>query len=54
MPMHSGVSVILQIAVIAIGAIVTAFTIVMSIYWCIRPGETDPNHPKRSILRNDR
>lgn len=40
--------------VIVIGTIVTAATIVASIYWLIRPGETDPLHPKRLIMRNDR
>lgn len=40
--------------VIIVGGIVTAWTVVMSVYWCIRPGETDLNHPKRTILRGDR
>lgn len=52
--MHAGVSTGLGLVVVVVGAIATAFTIVASIYWCIRPGETDPNHPKRSILRSDR
>jgi hypothetical protein len=41
-------------AVIACGAIATTFTILISIYWVIRPGESDPNHPKNLILRDDR
>jgi hypothetical protein len=41
-------------AVIACGAIATTFTILISIYWVIRPGESDPSHPKNLILRDDR
>ncbi len=37
-----------------VGAIVTVWTIVISIYWMIRPGENDPHHPKNAILRSDR
>jgi hypothetical protein len=40
--------------VIACGAIATAFTILISIYWVIRPGERDPAHPKNLVLRDDR
>jgi nitrogen fixation-related uncharacterized protein len=40
--------------VIVVGAIVTGFTIVMSVYWAIKPGEKDPEHPKYTILRDDR
>ncbi|MGB6985880.1 MAG: hypothetical protein WBD74_07935 [Candidatus Aquilonibacter sp.] len=40
--------------VVWVGAIVTAGVIVAATYWTIRPGETDPNHPKRMIFRNDR
>lgn len=42
------------LVVIVAGTIATLWTIVMSIYWCVRPGETAPDHPKRSILRSDR
>jgi hypothetical protein len=40
--------------VVIIGAILSGVVIVLAIYWTIRPGETDPNHPKRMIFRNDR
>jgi hypothetical protein len=40
--------------VIGAGTIATIFTIVSAVYWAIRPGETDPRHPKRIILRDDR
>lgn len=40
--------------VIAVGTVVTIWTIAISLYWMIRPGETDPDHPKRMILRSDR
>lgn len=40
------------IVIAGIAATLYAFT--ASIYWLIRPGETDPAHPKRMILRNDR
>jgi hypothetical protein len=40
--------------VVIVGAIVTTGVIAASVYWLIRPGETDPDHPKRLILRNDR
>ncbi len=40
--------------VIAGGAIATVFTIAAAAYWIARPGETEPDHPKRTILRDDR
>jgi hypothetical protein len=40
--------------VIVVGAIVTSGVIFAAVYWTVRPGETDPNHPKRMIFRNDR
>lgn len=40
--------------VIAIGTIATIGTIIAALYWTIRPGERDPFHPKRMILRDDR
>ena len=40
--------------VVAAGAIATIGTIVAALYWTIRPGESDPRHPKRMILRDDR
>ncbi len=41
-------------AIVVIGTAATLYTIVASVYWLIRPGETEPDHPKRLILRNDR
>lgn len=40
--------------IVAIGAAATLWTIGAAIYWMIWPGETQPDHPKRIILRNDR
>lgn len=39
---------------IAAGCATTIWTIAIALYWTIRPGETDPEHPKRTILRSDR
>ncbi len=41
-------------AIVAIGTAATLWSIAASIYWTVRPGETDPAHPKRLILRSDR
>lgn len=40
--------------VIALGALATAWTIGAAIYWTVRPGERDPQHPKHRILKDDR
>jgi predicted signal transduction protein with EAL and GGDEF domain len=40
--------------VVGLGAVATLGTIVAAFYWTIRPGERDPLHPKRMILRDDR
>jgi hypothetical protein len=40
--------------IVIAGTVGTIYTIVASIYWLLRPGETAPNHPKRMILRSDR
>jgi len=40
--------------IVIIGTIATIYTIVAVIYWIIRPGETDPSHPKRIIMKDDR
>lgn len=40
--------------VVVIGAITTIATIVASVYWTVRPGENDPQHPKRLVLKDDR
>lgn len=41
-------------AIVIIGTLATIWTICAAIYWTVRPGETDPGHPKRIILRHDR
>ena len=41
-------------AVIVAGSIATIWAITIALYWTIRPGETDADHPKRMILRSDR
>ncbi|HEY1883210.1 MAG TPA: hypothetical protein VGG51_09265 [Candidatus Cybelea sp.] len=41
-------------AIIAIGAAFTAWTFVAAIYWIARPGETNPDHPKNLILKDER
>lgn len=40
--------------IVALGAAATLWSIAASIYWIVRPGETQPDHPKRMILRGDR
>lgn len=40
--------------IVAIGTLATLWTIGAALYWTIRPGETEPDHPKRMILRSDR
>ena len=40
--------------VIAVGTVVTLWTILAAIRWVVRPGEADLHHPKRIILRDDR
>jgi hypothetical protein len=40
--------------IVAVGTFSTLYTIVAAVYWLIRPGETELDHPKRMILRNDR
>lgn len=40
--------------VIAVGTVATIWTIAASVYWIVRPGEHQLDHPKRSILRVDR
>jgi hypothetical protein len=44
----------LGVLVVALGAIATAATFVLAFRMTVRPGEDDPEHPKRSILREDR
>lgn len=40
--------------VVAVGSLATIWTVAIALYWTIRPGETDPDHPKRMILQSDR
>jgi hypothetical protein len=44
----------LGIAVVVLGTIGTIFTFVLAFRMTLWPGETDPDHPKRTILREDR
>ncbi|GAC1582178.1 MAG: hypothetical protein NVS3B7_17490 [Candidatus Elarobacter sp.] len=44
----------LGIAVVAVGAIATAAAFVLAFRWSLWPGETDPAHPKNTIMREDR
>jgi hypothetical protein len=41
-------------AIIATGAVFTAWTIAAAIYWIVRPGEASPDHPKNLILKDER
>jgi hypothetical protein len=54
MNMQSGHDGILGWLAVAIGTAATLWTIAAAIYWILRPGELDPQHPKRIVLRNDR
>jgi hypothetical protein len=40
--------------VVAGGLVATVWIIAIAFYWTIRPGEANPEHPKRMILRSDR
>lgn len=40
--------------VVSVGVVATAVTIVMAVFWIVRPGERDPLHPKNVVLREDR
>lgn len=40
--------------IVAIGAVLTVWTIAASIYWIVKPGELEPGHAKNLILRKDR
>ncbi|HLI95130.1 MAG TPA: hypothetical protein VKT72_03465 [Candidatus Baltobacteraceae bacterium] len=40
--------------IVIVGTAATLWTICAAIYWILRPGETEPDHPKRIILRDDR
>lgn len=40
--------------IVIAGTLATLWSIAAAIYWTVNPGETDPAHPKYSILRSDR
>ena len=40
--------------IVIAGVAATLWTIAAATYWTIFPGETEPDHPKRIILRDDR
>ena len=40
--------------IVVAGAAVTLWCIAAALYWIVHPGETDPAHPKRLILKDDR
>lgn len=40
--------------IVIAGTLATLWSIAAAIYWTVNPGETDPSHPKYSILRSDR
>ena len=54
MAMHPVHNDVLGWLVVVIGTIATLWTIGAALYWTFRPGEYEPNHPKRMILKDDR
>jgi len=42
------------IAVVVLGALLTAAAFVLAFRWTLWPGEREADHPKRVILREDR
>jgi hypothetical protein len=40
--------------IVAGGAVVTLWAIGFAVWATLRPGEEDPRHPKRLILKDDR
>lgn len=40
--------------IVAVGTAATLWSIGAAIYFTVWPGETNPDHPKLLILRNDR
>ncbi len=42
------------LAIVIAGVVATAWSFGAALLWTIRPGETEPDHPKRMILRSDR
>lgn len=51
----SGLSLLLlNIVILVIPVLVTLGSIVACVYWLVRPGERNPDHPKYLILNPDR
>lgn len=46
--------VLLNIVILVIPALVTAGSIIACVWWLVRPGERNPDHPKYRILAADR
>ena len=44
----------LGVAVVVLGAVATVVAFVLAVRMTVWPGESDPEHPKRAILREDR
>jgi len=51
---HPAVHDVFGTVVVVVGAIATLLTIAAATYWTVYPGETDPGHPKRLVLKDDR
>lgn len=44
----------LGLAIIVVGTLVTLWVIAFAVRASVRPGETDPDHPKYLIFKDDR
>lgn len=54
MSMHPAHGDVLGWIVVIGGSLATLWTIAAAVYWTLRPGETNPQHPKNLILKDDR
>jgi hypothetical protein len=43
-----------NVVILIIAGVITVACFVTMFWMLLRPGETDPNHPKYSVLRHDR
>lgn len=43
-----------NVVILIIAGVITVTCFVAMFWMLLRPGETDPNHPKYSVLRHDR
>jgi hypothetical protein len=43
-----------NVVIFIIAGVITVACFVTMLWMLLRPGETDPNHPKYSVLRHDR